>query len=71
MSCGSTWKRRRLMDDGQPPDPFGPMHTGCVAILEMYRNFRAAGGGWVESAVLVAAQITVSGRVSDSDGNVQ
>jgi len=62
------------MDDGQPespPDPFGAMHTGCVAILEMYRNYRAAGGGWVESAVLVAAQIAVSGRVSDADGNTQ
>jgi hypothetical protein len=59
-------------DDGQiPADPFGPMHTGCAVVLEMYRNFRAAGGGWVESAILVAAQITVSGRVSDSDGNVQ
>jgi hypothetical protein len=58
-------------DPQTPADPFGPMHTGCVAILEMYRNYRAAGGGWVESAVLVAAQIAVSGRVSDSDGNVQ
>jgi hypothetical protein len=54
-----------------PADPFGPTHANCVAVLEMYRNFRAAGGGMVESAVLVAAQITVVGRVTDSDGNVQ
>jgi hypothetical protein len=54
-----------------PADPFGPLHTGCVAILEMYRNYRAAGGGMVESAVLVAAHVAVVGRVSDADGKVQ
>jgi hypothetical protein len=55
--------------DSSPPDPFSATHAGCVAILQMYRNFREAGGGWIESAVLTAAQVAVMGHVSDSDGN--
>jgi hypothetical protein len=45
---------------GSPPDPFHPMHVGCVAILEMVRAFRRAGGGLIESSVMVAAQIAVN-----------
>jgi hypothetical protein len=56
--------------DSSPPDPFSATHAGCVAILEMYRNYRDAGGGWVESAVLVAAQIAVHGHISNSDGDI-
>lgn len=47
-----------------PPDPFGATHTGCVAVLEMFRNFREAGGGWIESAILVAAQVVVVGTIN-------
>ena len=56
--------------DESPPDPFPATHAGCVAILEMYRNYRGAGGGWVESAILTAAQITVTMRISNSDGEI-
>ena len=43
-----------------PPDPFDPMHVNCVAVLEMVRAFRRAGGGLIESSVMVAAQIAVN-----------
>ena len=43
-----------------PPDPFHPMDVNCMAILEMVRAFRRAGGGLIESSVMVAAQIAVN-----------
>lgn len=46
-------------DHQAPADPFSRVQTNCVAILQMLRNYRAAGGGLIESAVLVAAQLAV------------
>ncbi|MGO8886856.1 MAG: hypothetical protein ACLQI7_24835 [Streptosporangiaceae bacterium] len=43
-----------------PPDPFDPMHVNYVAVLELVRAFRRAGGGLIESSVMVAAQIAVN-----------
>ena len=54
-------------DAAAPPDPFHATTIGCVALLEIFRNFRHAGGGYVESAVLTAAQIAVSGTVAQHD----
>ena len=58
-----------------PPDPFHPMDVPCMAVLEMIRAFRRAGGGLIESCVMVAAQIAVNaaggetgGPVPDDDG---
>jgi hypothetical protein len=53
---------------GAPADPFGPMHVGCVAVLEMFRGYRRAGGGMVESAVLVAALIRVNAEAGPQNG---
>ena len=44
-----------------PADPFHPAHVGFVAMIEMLHNFRNAGGGLIESAVLVAAILAVNG----------
>ena len=52
-----------------PPDPFTAMHTGYVTLLETFRGFRKAGGGWVESAILVAAQVVVYGHVAQDNGD--
>ena len=49
-----------------PPDPFHPMDVGCMAILEMVRAFRRAGGGLIESSVMVAAQIAVNAAGGES-----
>ena len=54
------------MPDG-PADPFHATTVGCVAILEIFRNYRRAGGGYVESAVLTAAQIAVSATIGQHD----
>jgi hypothetical protein len=53
----------------EPPlDPFSATHTGCVAVLQMFRDLREAGGGWVESALLVAAQVAVAGTINEDGG---
>lgn len=42
-----------------PQDPFAAHHANCVQIIVMLHNYRAAGGGLIESAVMVAAQLAV------------
>lgn len=48
------------MDDDYPADPFGANHANLVQILEQLRGFRRAGGGLIESAIMVAAMLSVA-----------
>lgn len=58
-------------DAQAPPDPFGPLHTSCVQVLELLRAYRAAGGRLIESAVMVAALIAVSGAGGEAPSDQQ
>ena len=53
-----------MPDPLMPPEPFGPNHAGHVMILTMFRGYRDAGGGWIESALLVVTQMVVNMAVN-------
>lgn len=47
-------------DQQLPADPFSPAHANMLQILHTVRAYRQAGGGLIESAVIVAAFCAVA-----------
>ena len=55
------------MPDGpQPPDPFGLVEAGSIAVWDMYGAFRRRGAGMVEAAVIVAAHAAMTLMVTQA-----
>ena len=50
----------------QPADPFLPGDAGSIAIVTMLHGLRRAGAGLVEAAVTVAAQVAMTGIVTQA-----